>query len=118
MKILIVDDNAHIREEIKDHVSRKGDEVRMCADGSEALELYPALQPDWVLMDIRMSTLDGLQTTKRILAKDPTARIAIVTNYANDDQLRQAALGAGARLFFGKDWLDELRAALDEFDSR
>lgn len=116
MKILIVDDNEHMRNEIVALVSRPGDDLRSCGDGAMALKEYEALRPDWVLMDVRMHGMDGLAATREILARNPKAKIAIVTNYAEDEELRNAANAAGAKLFLGKDRLDELRDALEASD--
>lgn len=116
MKILIVDDNEHMRNEIVVLVSRPGDDLRSCGDGATAIGEYEAMRPDWVLMDVRMPGMDGLAATREILARDPGAKIAVVTNYAEDQELRNAANAAGAKLFLGKDRLDELRDALDAFD--
>ena len=56
------------------------DDIRECADGAEAISAYEMSKPDLVLMDIRMSLVDGIEATKRIRILDPAAKIVIVTN--------------------------------------
>ena len=82
-----------------------------CGDGREAVALYPALRPDWVLMDIEMAHLNGILATRSIRADFPTARIVIVTNY-NDATMREAAARAGASGYVLKENLLELRQYL------
>jgi CheY-like chemotaxis protein len=95
MKILIVEDNTQVRDVIRTVVLDLAEEIRECGDGSQALEAYAAYRPDWVLMDIKMIEMDGLEATRRIKAHFPEARIMIVTNYDDADS-REAARQAGA----------------------
>jgi DNA-binding NarL/FixJ family response regulator len=95
LKLLIVDDSAAVRKLIRDIVLPFAVEIRECADGAEALSAYSAERPDLVLMDIRMTGMDGIQATKQIKETDPTAKIVIVTDY-DDDALREATMRAGA----------------------
>ena len=87
------------------------DEIVECADGSEALAAYIAHRPEWVLMDVEMTGMDGLQATKAITAQFPDARIIIVTQYT-DAGTRSAAMAAGATGFVSKHNLTELLALL------
>lgn len=111
MRLLIVDDNHHMRRLIKDIVGDLAEAVFECGDGSEALQAYRAQQPDWVLMDIEMKTLDGISATRQIKAAFPDARIAILTEYDNADW-REAAEGAGACEYVLKENLIEVRRIL------
>jgi len=90
MKLLIVEDSAQMRRMIKSLVSDLATELYECADGAEALSAYREHRPDWVLMDIKMGEVDGLEATREIISAFPEARICIVTNY-DDDELREAA---------------------------
>jgi two-component system, NarL family, response regulator len=111
LKLLIVDDSASTRRLIKTLVTTLGPdpacEVYECSDGSETMDAYRLRQPDFVLMDIQMKTMDGITATVQIKAADPNARIVMVTNYDQAD-LREAALQAGAYAFVGKDDLFKL----------
>ncbi|HUI30211.1 MAG TPA: response regulator transcription factor [Candidatus Acidoferrales bacterium] len=108
MKIMIVDDNARIRETIRKIVQNQFDEVIEFADASSALAACIFEKPDWVLMDIRMPGMDGIEATRLIHNIFPTSRVTIVTEYA-DDRHRKAAAEAGADSFVSKENLTELR---------
>ncbi len=93
--VLIIDDSQPMRELIKMTLKGIAEIVGECEDGSEALDAYERLRPDWVLMDVEMKGVDGITATRQIMAAYPQARIMIITDY-NDDDLRRAAYEAGA----------------------
>ena len=111
MKLLIVEDSAQMRRMMKSLVSDLATELYECADGAEALSAYREHRPDWVLMDIKMGEVDGLEATREIISAFPEARICIVTNY-DDDELREAARKSGACDYVLKDQLLEVRRIL------
>ena len=111
MTCLIVDDNPQMREVITVFVRNLADTIVECNDGAEALAAYRTYRPDWVLMDIRMRTIDGITATRQITAEFPAARVVIVTQY-DDRELRAAAWQAGACGYVLKDNLVELRRVL------
>ena len=111
MKILIVDDNARMRREIKSLVADLADGFCECADGAAACAAHAEHRPDLVLMDIAMTPMDGITATRAIIAADPSARIVIVTGY-DDKQLRSAAREAGACGYVLKENLLEVRGLL------
>lgn len=111
MNVLIVEDNEAMRRAMRDLLCDSVDCFFECHDGCQALALYTEHRPDWVLMDIEMCEMDGISATRQIIAAFPDARIAIVTNY-DDDDLRQAARLAGAREYFVKENLFALRRFL------
>ncbi|HEY9166211.1 MAG TPA: response regulator transcription factor [Candidatus Kryptonia bacterium] len=108
LKFLIVDDNKTFRETLTRFVKLDGDEVIECEDGNEAPEAYLLHRPDWVLMDIHMKDVGGIQATAGIIAVDPQAKVVIVTDYG-DKFFRRAAEKAGAVGFVVKDELSELQ---------
>ena len=71
-------------------------------DGLEAIELARKLEPDVILMDVRMPRLDGVEATRRLLADGASARILILTTFDLDEYV-YAALRAGASGFLLKD---------------
>jgi CheY-like chemotaxis protein len=108
MKILIVEDNQAMRRLIRGVVSEVTTEVLECEDGADALAMYVQHRPDWVLMDIRMPRLNGIEAVRQIVAADPQARIVIVTNY-DDARMRESARVAGASDYVLKEDLSVLK---------
>lgn len=95
MKLLIVENSLSVRQILKSVVAPVAEEIIECGDGAEAVSLYEAGLPDFVLMDIDLGEMDGITATRRINANDPNAKIIIVTNYDETD-LREEARLAGA----------------------
>jgi CheY-like chemotaxis protein len=109
--LMIVDDNEQMRRLIRSIVNDLVDELYECEDGGQAVTLYAELRPDWVLMDLRMKGMDGLEATSRIFASFPQAKIVMVTDY-EDSELREAAHRAGACHYINKRHLIDLRPLL------
>jgi DNA-binding NarL/FixJ family response regulator len=98
IRILTADDHPLLREGIVATLASEPDMevVGHASDGAEAVRLYRELEPDIVLMDLRMPGVGGVEATERIRTMDPDARIIIVTTYSGDAQAT-AALRAGAK---------------------
>jgi DNA-binding NarL/FixJ family response regulator len=111
MRLLIVEDNYQMRRLIKSIIRDLVDVIYECSDGSEALQVYAAQQPDWVLMDIEMKELDGISATRQIKAAFPDARIVMVTEYDHPDY-REETRRAGACGYVLKENLFEIRRIL------
>jgi CheY-like chemotaxis protein len=109
--VLLVEDNPSMRALIRSLVEELSPVVYECADGETALEMYPRVHPDWVLMDVRMAGMDGLAATRAIRRTDPQARIVIVTE-SGDERSRALAMDAGASGFVPKQNLLDLPALL------
>jgi two-component system chemotaxis response regulator CheY len=107
LNLLIVDDSASVRRLIAEIMTPYAPDIRECSDGAAAVIAYGAKKPDLVLMDIRMSVVDGIQATRQIRALDPAAKIVMVTNL-DDPGLREAALREGACGYAVKERLFEL----------
>ncbi len=108
MTILIVDDNVLMRKTIGRILSVGEVECVECGDGAAALDLYRKCRPSWVLMDVRMPGIDGIEAARRIIASFPEARIVMVTDY-DDRELREEARRAGAVAYVQKENLIKLR---------
>lgn len=77
--------------------------VAEASDGAEAVALAQRLEPDVVLMDVRMPHVDGLEATRQITARcPPTVRVLVVTTYEVDEYVFEA-VRAGASGFVLKD---------------
>ncbi len=115
-KILIADDDARMRQMLKQVVAGLASAIYEAADGSEAFAVFIAERPDWVLMDLRMRPVDGLRATAQIKARFPEARIAIVSQY-DEPELRTEAARAGASAYLLKENLQDLLGLLTADDS-
>jgi DNA-binding NarL/FixJ family response regulator len=78
------------------------DVVGEAATGSEAVELAARLDPDVILMDVRMPGLDGVEATRRLTASESRARVLILTTFDLDEYVYEA-IRAGASGFLLKD---------------
>jgi DNA-binding NarL/FixJ family response regulator len=103
IRVLIVDDQAVVRGGLRMILEAQPDIVVVgeAANGDEGLAAAEELRPDVVLMDIRMPVLDGISATGAMVARDPSARVVILTTYAADENIEDA-LRAGASGFFAK----------------
>jgi YesN/AraC family two-component response regulator len=101
IRVLIVDDQPRARKSLKALLttwSRVG-EMYEASNGREALQLVKELQPELVLMDVRMPEVDGLKATAQIKALCPQVKVILLSMYP---EYRDEALGAGADAFVGK----------------
>lgn len=102
IRTLVVDDHDSVRTILVALLSEYGLEIiGSCANGSEAVARCRDLQPDAVVMDVRMPVLDGISATREIKALRPETRVVLLTAYEEDD-LRTAGLAAGADQFVVK----------------
>lgn len=116
-RVLIVDDSKFMRMLLGDILSRHGFEVLEAESGEEALQVYLREHPDLVTLDILMPGRDGIETVQDLRARDPEARIVMVTALGMEDYI-QRALEAGARGFILKPFspdrvLETLQEVLD-----
>jgi DNA-binding NarL/FixJ family response regulator len=104
INVLIADDQDLVRLGFRLILEREPDleVVGEAADGSEAVELCRTVQPDVVLMDIRMPLVDGIAATRQITATGDRPRVLILTTFDLDDLVYEG-LAAGASGFLLKD---------------
>ena len=104
IRVLIVDDQALVRSGFRMILDARDDidVVGEAEDGRQAVALAAELEPDVVLMDIRMPELDGIQATAEIATATPTTRILVLTTFDLDEYV-YAAIRAGASGFLLKD---------------
>jgi DNA-binding NarL/FixJ family response regulator len=102
-RILIADDQALVRGGLRMILDAQPDleVVGEAVDGREALQQARELSPDLVLMDVRMPELDGLETTRRLLDRDPSPKVVVLTTFDLDDYVYEA-IRAGASGFLLK----------------
>ena len=104
IKILIADDHLIIRQGLRLILETENDfEIAgEASDGAEALLLCKKLQPDVVLMDLRMPNMDGLTAIEKLRIDQPEVAVVILTTF-NEDELMLRGLQAGARGYLLKD---------------
>ncbi|MDT8718904.1 response regulator transcription factor [Clostridium sp. 19966] len=104
IKVLIADDQAIIRDGLKLILNMEEDisVVGVAENGNEAFQMISELNPDVVLMDIRMPECDGVMGTKKICETYPNTKIIILTTF-NDDKYIFEALKFGAKGYLLKD---------------
>jgi DNA-binding NarL/FixJ family response regulator len=103
VRVLIVDDDDLMRAGLRGVLSNDAaiEVVGEAGDGRDAIYRTKLLQPDVVLMDVRMPDLDGISATREMLAAFPDVKIVIVTTFEQDDYIF-GALSAGASGFLLK----------------
>ena len=104
IRVLIADDQALIREglEMLLGLSPGIEVVGTASDGEQAIQLVGELEPDIVLMDLRMPRCDGVEATRRIVRDHPSTHVVVLTTYADDESIF-SALEAGAMGYLTKD---------------
>lgn len=104
IRILLVDDQTLVRQGIQTLLDLEADltVVGTAVHGQQAIELVEQLQPDVVLMDIRMPVMDGVAATREICRRWPHIGVIILTTF-DDDEYVIEGLKAGARGYMLKD---------------
>jgi DNA-binding NarL/FixJ family response regulator len=97
IRVLIVDDHAVVREGLRTFLSLQDgiEVVGEAADGVEALAVAATLAPDVILMDLVMPRLDGVGAMRALREDGATARVIVLTSFADDDRILPA-IQAGA----------------------
>ncbi len=104
IRILITDDHPVVREGLAGMLAGQADfdVVGLAADGNTAVTLHNSLNPDVILMDLRMPILDGVGAITAIKEKRPSANILVLTTYDSDADIVRA-IEAGATGYLLKD---------------
>jgi DNA-binding NarL/FixJ family response regulator len=88
-----------------------------CSDGLEAVQMAAELQPDLVVLDIMLPTMNGLEAGRLILAASPGIKILFVSTHRSSEIIREAVrMGAGfiVKSDAGRDLLPTIRAAVGD----
>ncbi len=104
IRVLIADDQSLIRRGLAAIINME-DGIKVvgeACDGQEAIDLWRDLQPDVILMDLRMPGLGGLDAIRKLHAEDPKASVIVLTTFDHDEDV-YACLRAGARSYLLKD---------------
>jgi DNA-binding NarL/FixJ family response regulator len=112
IRVVVSDDQDLVREGLRMMLEAEEgiDVVGEAANGREALDAARRLDPDVVLMDVRMPELDGIEATARLVAAGGRARVLVLTTFDLDEYVYRA-MKAGASGFLLKDATREQLAA-------
>jgi len=117
MKVLLVDDNRLMIEGLQNLLEAHNVEVAGVAfNGLESMELARKIQPDVILMDIRMPRCDGLTATRLIKSEMPEVKIIILTTSTEDDDLFEAIKSGACGYLLKSIDTDELVEALNQVE--
>jgi len=114
IRVLLVDDHAMVRHGLKGMLADEADiqVVGEAGGGRQAINLVADLEPDIVLLDIRMPDMNGIEVTRQLRRDFPQVKIVILTTYAEDEYLLES-LRAGAHGYLLKSIAyEELVAAI------
>ncbi|MFC4321878.1 response regulator [Litchfieldia salsa] len=111
-KILIVDDQYGIRILLNEVFQKEGYKTFQAANGIQAIDIVTKHSPDLVLLDMKISGMDGIEILKRLKAIDADIRVIIMTAYGELDMIQEAK-DLGAITHFAKPFdIDEIRDAV------
>jgi excisionase family DNA binding protein len=101
--VLLVDDDAKVRELVRINLEFEGYTVREAADGDEGLAAIDEAKPDLVLLDVMMPHVDGWEMLRRMQERYGVGAIPVVMFSGKvDEQVEQQAASRGAQAFVGK----------------
>jgi CheY-like chemotaxis protein len=100
-RILVVDDDHAMVRTLRDILELRGWSTHAAHSGEEAVDAATLTDYPWVLMDIRMSGMDGVAASKAMKAASPATQVALMTAHASPEALTEAEL-AGVRRVFTK----------------
>jgi two-component system NarL family response regulator len=102
--VLLIDDHALLRTGVANIINQESDltVVAEAADGAEGVAAFERYRPDITLLDLRMPVMEGVEAVRQIRARDPRARVIVLTTYDTDDEISRA-LKAGAKAYVLKD---------------
>lgn len=103
IKVLLVDDHEMVRIGVASYLAVQDDieVVGEAENGKVGFEKALELRPDVIMMDLVMDVMDGIESTKKIMAAWPEARILIVTSFIDDEKV-YPAIEAGAKSYILK----------------
>ncbi|MBN2248051.1 MAG: response regulator [Coriobacteriia bacterium] len=118
-RILIADDEPHIRKLVSFTLSNRGHEIIQAEDGGQALEMARAEQPDLILLDVMMPVMTGYDVLDRLKADEGTAAIPVIMLSAKSQRTEvEEGLTRGAeqyicKPFTPKDLVQQVNELLD-----
>lgn len=102
LRIVVADDEAHIRHIVSTKLQNAGFEVLPAADGEEALELCLAERPALLITDYQMPVLTGLELVQRLRQDERTRDLPVVLLTARGSDLEPSEADTGIAVFMSK----------------
>lgn len=114
IRILLVDDHIAVRMGLITALNDAPDMevVADVEDGAEAIEVFRRLQPDVVVLDLRMQGMTGVETVRRLREEFPDAHVLIYSNFARGEEVYQAVKAGAAGIVVKEMSLDRLLEAI------
>ena len=114
-KVLIVDDEPHLRLLYETELKRAGYETLTASNAAQALEFVQTMKPDLVVLDIRMAGMDGIEALQHILDRDTSIPVILNTAFSSyrDNYLTWAADAYVTKSSDVSELLDTVRSVLD-----
>jgi len=101
--LMIVDDEDHVRNSLKEYFEREGFNLALAKDGAEALEKFKNYQPDIVVLDVGLPVMDGLEICKKLRQQSgQSVGIIMVSGIKKDTIDRVVGLEVGADVYVPK----------------
>jgi DNA-binding NtrC family response regulator len=89
-KLLIVDDEAGIVDEVKDYFAEEGFEVHTADSGKDGIVLVQSLKPDVLILDMKLPDISGLEVLKVSKEQSPKTKVIVVTGYVDQGMIDKA----------------------------
>jgi DNA-binding response OmpR family regulator len=100
-KILLVDDEVEFIKPLAERLGLRGMEARLAFDGEHALQLVEDEEPDFMVLDLKMPGIDGMEVLRRIRKAHPRIRVIMLTGHGSERD-RDEALRLGAHGYLQK----------------
>ncbi len=115
-KVLIIDDDEMMLRALSNFLTEEEFTILTTADGPQGILIYKKENPDVVILDLGLPSLDGRDVLKQILAYDQNAKIIIATGYGSSE-IKEESLKNGAFGFFSKPFdaillMEKIKSAL------
>ena len=112
-KLLIVDDEMGIVEEVRDYFTEEGFEVHTADTGKEGIDQLGVVKPDLMLLDMKLPDMPGIEVLKACKQLSPATKIVVATGYV-DQKIIDEAEKLGRESFLQKPFnLEFLKAEID-----
>ena len=114
IRVLIADDHGILREALRRYLQQQPEfeVVGEATTGAEVLEKSKSINPDIVIMDISMPTMNGIQCAELMRKQNPDTRILALTSYDDDEHLKECLLAGVNAYVLKKSFSEDLKLAL------